>query len=277
MKLMGQGRTSEIYHYTDGLILKLYRTGFSGEAVQNEYHISQLVYDKGLPVPRAVKQMDHATRTGIVFERFEGTTLLSLMIQQPELLEQLSSTMAEIQYKLHQVHDEGNTMPFQKKILEHAIQRVSSFSAIEQKGLLEYLFALPEQRALCHGDYHPDNVMLGKDEGQHCVIDWMTGMTGDPAGDVARTWVILMSGKLPDDAEPAIREGFEQARSLILQRYIEHYIALSGITREQIEAWMLPVAAARLDESLPPSEAEYLLQFVRDRLRLVDETVHTTS
>lgn len=77
MKLIGQGRTAEIYHYADDLILKLYRTGFSGEAVQNEYRISQWVYEKRLPVPRAVKQMHHATRMGIVFERFEGTTLLA--------------------------------------------------------------------------------------------------------------------------------------------------------------------------------------------------------
>ncbi|MGO4528421.1 phosphotransferase family protein [Paenibacillus sp. 2TAF8] len=277
MKLMGQGRTAEIYHYADDLILKLYRTGFSGEAVQNEYHISQFVYDKGLPVPRTVKQIHHATRTGIVFERFEGTTLLSLMIQQPELLEQLSSTMAAIHYKLHQIQAEDSTLPSQKKILEHAILRVSSFSAIEHERLIHYLSELPEQRVICHGDYHPDNVMLSKDGGQHCVIDWMTGMAGDPAGDVARTWVILKSGKLPDDAEPAIREGFERARSLILQQYLAHYISLSGISREQIDAWMLPVAAARLDENLPSPEAEHLLQFVRDKLRLLDETVLTTS
>lgn len=205
MKLIGQGRTAEIYHYADDLILKLYRTGFSGEAVQNEYRMSQWVYEKGLPVPRAVKQMHHATRTGILFERFEGTTLLSLMIQQPELLEHLSYIMAATHYKVHMVQDEGNLLPSQKKILEHAMLRVSLFSDLEHERLIHYLSVLPEQRAICHGDYHPDNVMLSKDGEQHCVIDWMTGMAGDPAGDVARTWVILKSGKSPDDAEPAIQ------------------------------------------------------------------------
>lgn len=277
MKLIGQGRTAEIYHYADDLILKLYRTGFSGEAVQNEYRISQWVYEKRLPVPRAVKQMHHATRTGIVFERFEGTTLLALMIQQPELLEHLSYIMAATHYKLHMEQDEGNILPSQKKILGHAILRVSGFSDIEHERLTHYLSTLPERRAICHGDYHPDNVMLSKDGEQHCVIDWMTGMAGDPAGDVARTWVILKSGKLPDDAEPGIREGFERARDLILEQYIAHYVVLSGISRNQIDAWMLPVAAARLDESLPFSEEEFLFQFVRDRLRLLDEMLHTTS
>ncbi|WP_342555709.1 aminoglycoside phosphotransferase family protein [Paenibacillus sp. FSL R7-0652] len=277
MERIGQGRTAEIYHYADDQILKLYRAGFSEEAVQNEFCISELVHAKGLPVPRAVKRIVDAQRSGIVFERFEGTTLLSLMMQRPEQLELLSHRMAAYHYRMHSVKDEGSTLPSQKKILEHAILRVSSFSDMEQERLLHCLSVLPEQRAVCHGDFHPDNVMLSRDGEQYCIIDWMTGMAGDPAGDVARTWVILKSGKLPDDAEPAILEGFERARSLMVEHYIEHYTALSGITREQIESWVLPAAAARLDESLPDAEAEELLQYVRDRLRQLNETISITS
>lgn len=273
MELMAQGRTAEIYHYANGLIFKLYRTGFSAEAVRNEFRITQRVYEKGVPVPRPVKRLDYATRTGIVFERFEGTTLLLLIMRQPEMLETLSANMAAYHAKLHTVQDESNTLPSQKEILKNAILRVSSLSEVERARLIHYLSELPEHRVICHGDYHPDNVMLSKDGRQHCVIDWMTGMAGDPAGDVARTWVILKCGKLPDDTGDSVREGFEQARSYILQHYIAHYIEFSGITDEQIDVWKLPVAAARLDEGLSASETEHLLQFVRDRLRTLDETI----
>ncbi|MMZ71053.1 hypothetical protein D1872_342790 [compost metagenome] len=47
---------------------------------------------------------------------------------------------------------------------------------------------------------------------------------------------------------------------------------LSGITREAIESWMLPVAAARLDEDLPAQEVEQLLKFVQERIRRLDES-----
>nr|WP_145402602.1 aminoglycoside phosphotransferase family protein [Paenibacillus xylanexedens] len=273
LECMGQGRTAEIYPYADNLLLKLYRPGFSREAVETEFRISQRVYEKGLPVPRAVQLLEKDSSLGVVFERFEGSTLLSLMMQQPEELEQLSSRMAGYHYRLHRLKDESSTMPAQKNMLKYAIQRVSSFSEREQDYLINYLSRLPDMSYICHGDYHPDNVMLARDGEQYCIIDWMTGMTGDPAGDVARTWVILMSGNLPDDEAPAIREAFDRARSIMLQHYLERYIALSGITREQIEAWMLPVAAARLDESLPPSEAAQLLEFVRTRLRLLPESI----
>jgi len=36
----------------------------------------------------------------------------------------------------------------------------------------------------------------------HRLDDWYVR---DPAGDVARSWVILMSGTLPEDTEPVIQ------------------------------------------------------------------------
>ncbi|WP_336759733.1 phosphotransferase family protein [Paenibacillus sp. USHLN196] len=270
MEQIGQGRTAEIYAYSNDLIMKLYRIDFPHEAVQNEFRISELAYKKGLPVPQAVSLIEHTTsRAGIVFERIEGTTLLSLMIQKLEVVEQLSFKMADCHYKLHCERDDEATLPSQKQILSGAIRNVQLLSENDKARILSYLTTLPDRQQICHGDFHPDNVMLSEAGEQYWVIDWMTGMSGDPAGDVARSWVILMSGTMSEDTPPAIRTGFEKARELILEHYIHHYIHLSGISREAIESWMLPVAAARLDENLPAQEAQQLLKFVQERLRLL--------
>ncbi|GAS81280.1 phosphotransferase family protein [Paenibacillus amylolyticus] len=216
--------------------------------------------------------IEDTPRAGIVFRRVEGNTLLSLIIQQPAILEQLASKMAECHYRLHCERDDEATMPSQKQILSGAIGNVRLLSENDQARVLSYLTTLPDQQQICHGDYHPDNVMLSEAGDQYWVIDWMTGMSGDPAGDVARSWVILMSGTLPDDTEPAIRMGFEMARESLVEYYVNHYIQISGISRETIESWMLPVAAARLDEGLPAQEAEQLLKFVQERIRWLDES-----
>lgn len=267
MERIGQGRTAEIYAYSNEHIMKLYRMDFPLEAVQNEFRISELAYKKGLPVPQAISLIEHTTpRAGIVFERLQGNTLLSLIIQQPELLEQLAFKMAECHYRLHCERDDEGTLPSQKQVLSRAIRNVRLLSEDDQARILSYLTTLPDQQQICHGDFHPDNVMLSDAGDQYWVIDWMTGMSGDPAGDAARSWVILMSGTLPEDTEPAIRKGFEKARESLIEYYIHHYMQLSGITREAIECWMLPVAAARLDEDLPAQEVEHLLKFVQERI-----------
>lgn len=272
MERIGQGRTAEIYAYSNEHIMKLYRMDFPLEAVQNEFRISELAFRKGLPVPQAVSLIEHTTpRTGIVFERLQGTTLLSLMIQQPVLLEQLAFKMADCHYRLHCERDDEGTLPSQKQILSGAIHNVRLLSEGDQARVLSYLTTLPDQQQICHGDFHPDNVMLSEAGDQYWVIDWMTGMAGDPAGDVARSWVILMSSTLPEDTDPAVRMGFETARESLVEYYIQHYMHLSGITRETIESWMLPVAAARLDEDLPALEVEHLLKYVQERLRLLDD------
>ncbi|MBD8837759.1 MULTISPECIES: phosphotransferase [Paenibacillus] len=64
---------------------------------------------------------------------------------------------------------------------------------------------LPDQQQIYHGDFPPDNVMLKEARDSYWVIDWMTGMAGDPAGDVSQSWVILMSDTLSGDTESVIQ------------------------------------------------------------------------
>jgi uncharacterized protein (TIGR02172 family) len=249
--------------------MKLYHSGFPDEAVQNEFRITEALFEKGLPVPQARLFVDDMMRKGIIFERIEGSTMLSLMIQEPLLVEELSRQMAICHHSLHAQDDDEGALPTQKQILNGAIRNTSLLSEEDKALVITYLSTLPERKQICHGDFHPDNVMLNETRDQHWVIDWMTGMSGDPAGDVARSWVILMSGTLPEDADPAVHRGFELARNVMLNHYIQQYIQISGISRQELDAWILPVAAARLDERLPAVEVDQLLKLVQDRIRLL--------
>ncbi|WP_433923316.1 phosphotransferase family protein [Paenibacillus taichungensis] len=269
MRRIGQGRTAEIYEYPSNQIMKLYHADFSTEAVQNEFRITEAVFQKGLPVPQARLYMDDESRKGIIFERIEGNTMLSLMIQEPVLIEELSRQMAVCHHSLHAQQDDEGALPTQKQILTGAIRNTSLLSEEDKVQVINYMSSLPERKQICHGDFHPDNVMLNEMRDQYWVIDWMTGMSGDPAGDVARSWVILMSGTLPEDTDPAVHKGFELARNVMLDHYIQHYIQISGISRQELDAWILPVAAARLDERLPAVEADQLIKLVQDRIRLL--------
>lgn len=56
--------------------------------------------------------------------------------------------------------------------------------------LHDRLHAIPfDGGSLLHFDLHPDNVLLSPDG--PVVIDWTNAHGGDPASDVAMTWVIL--------------------------------------------------------------------------------------
>jgi Ser/Thr protein kinase RdoA (MazF antagonist) len=98
--------------------------------------------------------------------------------------------------------------------------------------LLDRLNDMPDGDRLCHGDFHPMNV-LG-DASQPIVIDWPNACHGAPAGDVCRSYLML---KLHADevAEP----------------YLDAYCRVAGIPRSAILDWLVDVAAARLAEEVP--------------------------
>jgi Ser/Thr protein kinase RdoA (MazF antagonist) len=105
--------------------------------------------------------------------------------------------------------------------------------------LLQRLAAMPGGDRLCHGDFHPFNV-LGLDEHAR-IIDWLDATRGEPAADVCRSYV-LISGYDPG----------------VAAAYVDAY----GIERAQIDAWLPLVAAARLSENVP-DEVERLTQLAQ--------------
>jgi hypothetical protein len=57
------------------------------------------------------------------------------------------------------------------------------------------------------------------------------------------------------------------AKRSFARRYLEEYRRLNpGVESREVEAWMLPVAAARLREGIEP-ERGFLVAYVRERLR----------
>lgn len=62
--------------------------------------------------------------------------------------------------------------------------------AEENSKLLEKIEALPEGESLCHGDFHPGNVMV-KPDGSAVVIDFINVCRGLRNFDMARTFFLL--------------------------------------------------------------------------------------
>jgi aminoglycoside phosphotransferase (APT) family kinase protein len=79
--------------------------------------------------------------------------------------------------------------------------------------LLGRLADMPDGDRLCHGDFHPVNV-LGRNS-RPMVIDWPDACCGDPAVDVCRSY-LLLTLHAEDIAEP----------------YLDAYCSISNTPRE---------------------------------------------
>ena len=261
--LLGQGRTADVYEYEEGKVLKLFKEDLDSSSIQAEYAVSCLVYQFGISTPKPIEIIELDGRVGIVYERVWGVTILHLMKSKPWLIYPLSRKLAELHVELHKLVAEG--MQSQKEMIEHQIREAPYLLDDEKTKIIQQMDHLSYSNRICHGDFHPDNVII--DHNRDCsVIDWMTGMSGNPAGDVARTILLLKLGTLPDGTPWVYKVLFAGIRKIIVRTYTAQYLMKSDISRGEIDRWTLPVAAARLVEWIPEEEKQRLLTVVRDQL-----------
>jgi aminoglycoside phosphotransferase (APT) family kinase protein len=120
------------------------------------------------------------------------------------------------------------------------------------------LETLPRGDRLCHGDFHPGNVLVasgGGDGGDRPIaIDWTGASRGDPAADVARSFLIIRFGGLTPDATPAVAALARVGRRLLWRGYASAY----AIDRAALARWLPVVAAARLAEGIDGERARLL-------------------
>ncbi len=240
-----RGRTAEVFTWKDGQVLKLFYDRMRRDWVDMEARVSRTVYEAGLPVPATGDLVEIDGRYGIVFERVEGPSMLAEWKSKPWVLVRSARQLAELHAAIHALP--APDVPAYRQRLEGNIRATPMLPAHLKDAALSALARLPDGDALCHGDFHPDNIIMTS-RGP-IVVDWMTAVRGNPLADVARTSLLLRLGALPPGTRGAwlIKVGRRLYHSIYMRRYLQ----LHPASREDIAAWQMPVAAARLVENVP--------------------------
>ena len=256
LKLIGRGRTAEIFEWPDNRVLKLFNAGWTAEQVQVEADASQAVYATGLPIPAMHGLANHAGRHGIVYERVDGPTLLQHMTAQPWRLLHAGRLLAELHHQIHTRTVAG--LPSQRENLTQAIASASGLTD-EMRGHAHAALAqLPDADALCHGDFHPENVVLS--QRGPIIIDWVTATQSHPLADVARTSLLLRIASPPSGSTvQRLMIGF--GRALFHRMYLQRYLLRSRKRLEDLAKWGRIVGIARLNEGIV-DEREQLLRMI---------------
>jgi len=124
---------------------------------------------------------------------------------------------------------------------------------------LRVLDGLPDGDRLCHGDYHPGNVLLAD---RTAVIDWAGAARGVPEADHARTLLLLRWADPLPGTPPLSRALIAAGRSLLAHHYTQTYQHGAPPLR-QVDSWLLVHAAARLSEGIQAEHA--ILTGILDR------------
>jgi aminoglycoside phosphotransferase (APT) family kinase protein len=128
---------------------------------------------------------------------------------------------------------------------------------------IDALDALPDGGRLCHGDFHPGNIMGGSDG--PVLIDWPNATHGDPMADYARTDLMIRSGDIPPGQPLVIRYGAIVARGLMLSAYRRAYRRVRPLDTALAARREVPVAAARIADGIAP-ERPKLIKLLQRRM-----------
>ena len=260
-RVVGRGRTAEILAWDDGRVMKLYLAGSSREYVRREAEVSRQVHRAGLPAP-AVYDSDASDglhevdgRLGVVFERVDGPTMMRDLGARPWMLIAHSRRLAALHARIHEAP--GGGLPPMRERIEWSIDRASgSISEHARQAARERLQALPDVRQVCHGDFHPDNVILRT--GSPMVIDWRPASAGHPAADVAWTYLLYRFASTPLGTPTALRLLLALVRRWSLRVYLRTYFRVTGRTWADVKAWLGVVAVLRLADGIPEERARLL-------------------
>jgi aminoglycoside phosphotransferase (APT) family kinase protein len=265
---VGAGRTATIFRYGANQVIKLFRANFPNQAITEEFEIGRSLNKTGLSVPTTHQLLNIAGSSGISLDFIEGRSMLQNLASKPWMVLPYAKRMAKLHYEIHQAKNiEAKYIKPLKESLTAKITRVALLNEEEKTTILSHLSKLKDGSALCHGDFHPDNIIMSK--GGLVTVDWITARIGNPVADAARTWLLLTMGTLPENKTAFEIFLAKNLRNLFCLAYIREYQKLSNFAFVEFDEWKLPVAAGRLIENVSSLENQNLLKFIRLKLQKI--------
>jgi len=264
-KKVGAGRTANVFVWEDdpSQVVKLFAADKKYFGLW-EAEIHNRLAEFKLPVPEMFGTVEVGDDTGVLFARVEGKHLSELLLADSAEVEDLLQKMADIQREVCQPVLMDETLPVMKEVYRQRIIETEELTREEKRWLYEQIDALPNERHLCHGDFHTDNILVSED-GKWFVIDWLTAGVGSLEADVARTIVTMQYGLL----SYGIETGREDIVTQLWEKFAEYLTILKGFEdfdEVLYSAWLPVVMGARLREQNSATEQEKLLADLRERI-----------
>ncbi|MDE7379578.1 MAG: phosphotransferase [Clostridia bacterium] len=226
---------------TDEGFVKVFGETYTKSGILNEALNQARVEETDLNIPKvkAIEVVDG--KWSIVMDYIEGVTLSELMRKHPEKEDEYLELFVDLQRTVL-----SKRVPMLNKLKDKMNGRISEakLDATTRYDLHTRLDSLPKHYNLCHGDFHPSNVIITPD-GTPYVIDWAHATQGNASADVARTYLIFYL------------EGKEE----LAEKYLKLYCAKSDTAKQYVQKWIPIVAASRLTKA-KPEEDEFLRRWI---------------
>lgn len=230
----------EVYKCDDSIV-KVFEPTHPKSAVFNEALNTVRIEETGLHISRLKEVTQIDGKWSLVVEYKDGKTLEEMMHVDRGNLEKYMSDFVDLQLEIH-----GKTAPMLNKLkdkLSRQINGLTELDATQRYELLTRLESMPKHAKVCHGDFNPSNVIVGKN-GKMTVIDWAHVAQGNASADAAMTYLLF-----------ALKD--QEAADM----YLKLFCQKSDTARQYVQQWLPIVAASQLEKD-NELEKEFLMKWI---------------
>jgi len=266
LRLIGQGGEAEVFECPDGRVLKLLRASRPPTSVAFEIAALEAARAAGVSVPQVYEEVVIDGRTGLMMERLDGTDLLTIIGRRPWLVFRSGRLTGEIHARIHAARAPGS-LPAVKDVMKRGLARLAPAQPALAEWVGGILERLPDGDALCHGDFHPGQLMLARD--RYAAFDWSGAKRGDPLFDYARTRVVLSIGEPPPGTQLTLKLLAKIGRRVLISSYVHSYKrhATGPIDEARVRRWEIVNLAVRIHDGVPGERPRLLRRLQQEFAR----------
>ena len=114
---LGEGAGSEVFAWGDDRVVKLFKDGVDERTIQYEAWVTRTAFGSGAPVPEVHDVVEVDGRSGIVFPRYDGQTLLKTAMEGSISAPAAGAIMARLHHSLHAPRYQPPLITFRQWIL----------------------------------------------------------------------------------------------------------------------------------------------------------------
>jgi aminoglycoside phosphotransferase (APT) family kinase protein len=247
LERVGEGREAEVFALDGGRVLRLARRADGALMIDRERAALLAATEAGVPSPEVYERVEVDGRPGLVVERLGSRNLLLEIGERPWRVAAVSRSLGLLHARMHgAVVTTG--LPTVHERLRERLESARVPAELRQRGI-ERLDRLPQGDRLCHGDFHPANVLV-RPGGEPVAIDWTGASRGDPSADVANSLLIIRHGTVGPDATRAVAALARVGRRVLWAGYKRSYARGRAIDEAAVRSWLPVVATGRLAEDI---------------------------
>ena len=239
-KLIVKRPYKEVYKCGD-VIVKVFEESHPKSDIFNEALNTARIEETGLDIPKVKEVSQVGDKWAIAIEYKEGKTLQEMMESDKKNLEKYMEDFVDLQLEIHK-----KTSPLLKGMKDKLVRQINSLKDLDATNryeLLTRLESMPKHNKVCHGDFNPSNVIVGKN-GKMTVVDWAHATQGNASADAAMTYLLF-----------ALKD--QEAADL----YMTLFCKKSDTARQYVQQWLPIVAAAQLTKN-NELEKDFLMKWI---------------